>query len=273
LQEGEVHVLTRRERLRKVLKGARQRLRRYGEPTVPVFLFGEMRSGTNMLLDCFDASPDTEIFNETDDRAFEDYELRTPIQIEQLIASSPASHVVFKPTADGNVADVIMDRHAHSRGIWIYRNYVDAVNSATERWVQHNEYVRLILEEPEKARWRALNVSSTQMDMLRSHYSRKISEQSARALIWFLRNSFYFECGLDRRSDIQLVSYEHAVQSPERHVRRAFEHCGLRFEPPYTRKMFESSVGRLQKPEIDEAIEKLCLELLERFDSRLRARV
>jgi hypothetical protein len=264
-------VLTRRERLKKVFKGARQRLRRYGGPTVPVFLFGEMRSGTNMLLDCFDASPDTEIFNETDDRAFEDYELRTPIEIERLIVSSPASHVVFKPTADGNTADAIMDGHTGSRGIWIYRNYVDAVNSATERWVQHNEYIRLILEEPEKARWRARNVSPAQVDMLRSHYSRKVSEQSARALIWFLRNSFYFECGLDRRSDIQLVSYEQAVQSPDRHVRRAFEHCGLRFEPAYTRKMFESSVGRLHKPEIDAAIEELCLELLEKFDSRLPA--
>jgi hypothetical protein len=264
-------VLTRREQLRKIFKGARQRLRRYGGPKVPVFLFGEMRSGTNMLLDCFDASPDTEIFNETDDRAFEDYELRTSSEIQRLIDTSPASHVVFKPTADGNVADAIMDRHANSRGIWIYRNYVDAVNSATERWVQHNEYIRMILEEPRKARWRARNVSPNQVDMLRSHYSRKLSEQSARALIWYLRNRFYFECGLDRRSDVQLVAYERAVQAPDRHVRRAFEHCGLRFKPSYTGKMFDSSVGRLQKPEIDAGIEKLCLDLLEEFDLRLSA--
>jgi hypothetical protein len=262
-------VLTRRERLKKVFKGARQRLRRSGSPKVPVFLFGEMRSGTNMLLDCFDASPDTEIFNETDDRAFADYELRTPVEIERLIVSSPASHVVFKPTADGNIADAIMDGHRGSRGIWIYRNYVDAVNSATERWVQHNEYIRLILEEPDKARWRARNVTQTHKEMLRSHYTRNLSEQSARALIWFLRNNFYFECGLDRRGDVQLIKYERAVRSPDQHVRRAFEHCGLCFHPAYTRKMFESSVGRLNKPEVDAAIENLCLELLEKLDARV----
>jgi hypothetical protein len=107
--------------------------------------------------------------------------------------------------------------------------------------------------------------------MLRSHYSRKLSEQSARALIWFLRNSFYFECGLDRRSDVQLLTYESAVQSPDRHVRRAFEHCGLPFESSYTRKMFESSVGRLQKPAIDAKVEELCVGLLDKLDSRLPA--
>jgi len=232
-----------------------------------VFLFGEMRSGTNMLLDCFDASPATEIFNETDDRAFDDYELRPSVEIQRLIDSSPASHIVFKPTADGNVADSIMDAHPGARGIWIYRNYVDAVNSATERWVQHNEYIRLILEEPEKAKWRSRNVSQAQQDMLRSHYSRKLSEQSARALIWYLRNSFYFGCGLDQRSDVQVVKYEQAVRAPDQYVKCAFEHCGLRFEPRYTRKMFESSVGRMQKPVVDDEIERLCFELLQRFDS------
>jgi hypothetical protein len=262
-------VLTRRERLRKLFKGVRQRFQGYGGPKVPVFLFGEMRSGTNMLLDCFDASPATEIFNETDDRAFEDYELRQPVEIGRLIDSSQASHVVFKPTADGNTADAIMNRHDRSRGIWIYRHYVDAVNSATERWVQHNEYIRLILEEPQKAKWRARNLSRSQIEMLRSHYSRNLSEQSARALIWFLRNSFYFECGLDHRSDVHLIKYERAVQFPDRYVRRAFEHCGLRFESSYTQAMFESSVGRLKKPEIDAQIEELCLRLLEKLDSRL----
>jgi hypothetical protein len=259
-------VLTRRERLRKLFKGTGQRLRTYRGPKVPVFLFGEMRSGTNMLLDCFDASPHTEIFNETDGRAFEDYELRPLVETQRLIDTSPASHVVFKPTADGNVADAIMDRHEHSRGIWIYRHYVDAVNSATERWVQHNEYIRLILEQPEKARWRARNVSPAQKDMLRSHYSRKLSEPSARALIWFLRNSFYFECGLDHRGDVHLMNYEKSVQAPDRHVRRAFQHCGLNYQPSYTLEMFESSVGRLQKPVIDSQVEELCVGLLDKLD-------
>jgi hypothetical protein len=146
---------------------------------------------------------------------------------------------------------------------------VDVVNSATERWVQHNEYIRLILEEPEQARWRSRNVSQAQRDMLRSHYSRKLSEQSARALIWFLRNSFYFECGLDRRGDVHLMNYEKAVQAPDRQVRRAFEHCGLDFESSYTRELFESSVGRLQKPEIDADVEELCVGLLDKLNSRL----
>jgi hypothetical protein len=123
-------VITKRERLEKLLKHLRNCVSLRRGSKVPVLIFGEQRSGTNMLLRCFGSSPATAIYNETDDEAFVDFELRSLEEIRHLVERSPASHVVLKPTADGNRAAEIADHLSGARVIWIYRHYYDAISSA-----------------------------------------------------------------------------------------------------------------------------------------------
>lgn len=214
-----------------------------------------------MLLDCFDTCLEAETFNETDPEAFLKYELKDFECITDLIDRSRATHVVFKPTADGNRATEIMDAFPGSRSVWIFRRYQDAVNSALEKWHQHNEYLRVAVEDPARARWRARNLTASDLDLIRQHYARGLSEPSARALIWYLRNAPIVREELDRRSDLLLVNYETLVTSPDNELRRIFSFLGIRFRERYVKHISTTSIRKGAEPALDPQIEQLCRDL------------
>lgn len=260
-------MITKRERLRKRLKHLRNSLLRRPGSAVPVLIFGEQRSGTNMLLRCFGRCPSTAMYNETDEDAFVDYELRCLDEVRRLIARSPATHVVLKPTADGNRADQIADALPGSRVVWIYRDYRDAVSSALALFRETSlVYLANVVDESPAARWRAINITADDIASIRRHLQRGLSEESARALIWALRNDFFFRRGMHRRSDVLLLGYEELVRDPVAIVRRAYDFVGLAFNEEYTHKVFSTSIGRRASPEIDPEIDAICAAVLGRLD-------
>ena len=261
-------MITRRERLVKALKHLRNSLLRRPGGAVPVLIFGEQRSGTNMLLRCFGRCLDTAMYNETDDDAFDDYELRDLGVIRRLVNASPASHVVLKPTTDGNRAGEILSALPGARAIWIYRDYRDAVSSALALFRETSlEYLTNVVDRSPLARWRSINITDEDVEFLRGHLGRGISEVSARALIWAVRNDFFFRQNLDARPDVLLLNYEDLVRDPVRVVGDAFEFVDLQFRERYTRSVFTSSIGRRPSPELDPEVDALCRGVLGRLDA------
>lgn len=251
-------MLTKRDKARKLYKQARAMVAGRARHSTPVFIFGEMRSGTNMLLECMDRSRDTEVFNETDDEAFDGYELRSNEVIEKLIQNSPATHVVFKTLADSARAAELLRYFAEAKAIWIYRRYQDVVNSALRKWNEHNRYLQDILHDRDRARWRATNISEQSLMLVRAHYERGISEASARALIWYIRNRPYFEQELDRNAAVRLLNYEYLVSNAEHELASVFGFIGLPFRGSYIGHVSSSSVARFVAPVLDDEITKLC---------------
>lgn len=237
---------------------------------MPVLILGEMRSGTNMLDECFDICASTDVFHEYDDDAFVDYELRPLPEIRQLIAGSNGTHAVFKPIADSNCADDLLDGLPGARAIWIYRRYQDAVNSALDNFKEHREYLRLILEEPARARWRARGLSSEDLALIRTHYTRELTDASARALIWYIRGRCYFTQQLQQRSDVMLINYENLVTNPREQLRAVFDFVGLAFEDRYYQHVATSSIRKRPDPQIAAEIAALCDTLTEQFHAALR---
>ena len=64
---------------------------------VVFFLCGVQRSGTNMIMNILDRSWKTQVFHESDPRAYLDYEMRPDETIRRLFLGSPAKSVIFKP--------------------------------------------------------------------------------------------------------------------------------------------------------------------------------
>lgn len=260
-------MITKRERIRKLLKHFRNRVLAAGGHAKPVLIFGEQRSGTNMLLRCFDRSLDVAIYNETDDDAFEDYELRDLASIQRLIDASPASHVVLKPTADGNRALEIISTLRGSRSFWIFRSYRDVVGSALVQFEETSlQYLHKVASGSATARWRSINVTAQDRAHIKSHLDRGISEESARALIWALRNSFFFRHSLHERSDVMLLSYEDLVRYPVEVVGAAYKFVDLEFRPAFVNAVFSSSVGRHRNVQLDPEIESFSNEILSRLN-------
>jgi hypothetical protein len=262
-------MLPQRERIRKQFKHFLNWLAGPAERTTAVFVFGDQRSGTNMLKECFTRTRSTDVYNESDEDAFDDFMLRPLDTLDRLIDSSHASHVIFKSLADSARARELLAHFADSRAIWIYRNYKDVVNSAvrTTHWRSPLENLRITLEEPERARWRRMNLSSEQLDLLRRHYDRGLSDNSARALFWYVRNDLLFSQDLADDPRITLISYESLIAHPDEELHRAWAHVGLTLEPEYHAHFSPRSIGRHPEPEIDEEIDRLAQSMMERLEA------
>ena len=229
-----------------------------------------MRSGTNMLVRALDRCPDTECFNENDERAFRDYRIRDLDTITALIDRSPARLVIFKPLTDSQHAVELLHRYAGAKAIWIYRHYHDAITSALKNWTEHYRYLRYVLHEPEVADWRRENLTDEQLAKLAELHDRNVGDDTARAFIWYLRTSLYFEQGLERRSDVLLVNYERLVAAIDAGFRRIAAFAGCTYSPRMGRGVFATSVGKSHSLAIDADVENLCRELWERLERTYR---
>ena len=262
-------MLSRRERFRKSCKSAWHAVAVRHHQAVPVFIFGEMRSGTNMLTDCLDRSWRTDVFNESDADAFYRYALRDNAIVQRLIKKSKATHVIFKSLADSARANELLQLLPNAKAIWIYRNYEDVVNSAVRKWTEHNKYLYYILHEPERAAWRARNLPSNLISIISEHYERGLSEVSARALIWYVRNQLLFEQELGSRHNICLIRYEELAKNPASEFKRIFKFLEIPLKESHYRQVSTRSIGRDEPPVIDKAVRTLCEALTVELDNRL----
>lgn len=264
-------MLTRKERLRKIYKSTWQKLVVREHRAIPVFILGEMRSGTNMLTDCLDRCLATDTYNENNEHAFDAYALRDDSTIVDLVSKSRATHVVFKSLADSSRALELLELFPNSKAVWIFRNYEDVVNSAIKKWKEHNTYLAYILHDPATAAWRGRNLPDALVNLIRDHYERGIDDTSARALIWYVRNRLFFEQRLDSNARVRLIRYENLAQEPKREFQRVFDFLELPLHDSYLTEVSTRSIRRDPAPVIDAAIERLCDGLFEDLKSRLEA--
>ena len=87
-------------------KRCAQALRPAPGPAEPRFVFGCQRSGTTMLVQTLDRSPELWLYNEYHRAAFDDrLRLRSFEVIDLLINRCRAQQVLFKPLCDNQRAD------------------------------------------------------------------------------------------------------------------------------------------------------------------------
>lgn len=266
-------MLTRRQKIAKLSRRFALQFRSFEGPAHPLFIFGCQRSGTNMTMQVLGNCPETECFWENDDEAFDNFRLRDRKTIAALIASSRAKAVVFKPITESQHAATLLDDHDGARGLWVYRHYNDVVNSALRNFREHRKYLYYMLYEPEIANWRIENVPASALSLIRNFYGSGISDASAQALIWWLRNQHFRLQKLQSRNDVLLVKYEDAVRNPVPAFETVFRFAKLDFAPALAKPIFGTSVARRDPPKIDDAVRALCEETLLDLDRILRGQL
>jgi len=211
-----------------------------------------------MVMDVFERSMHTDVYHERDPLAYEKFSMRSVHVISDLVDRSRAPVIVFKALFELPDVKGLMGELAPSRCVWIYRQFDDVVNSHLRLWPGMSEVIQRIAGGVGDGCWQGQGISEETMALVRGFAHEDMSDATACALFWFIRNKLFFEQGHDRDDRFVLVSYERLVENPETSFWLLFTKLGI----PYSRRIsdivFSSSVSKTRKPEIDAGVRELC---------------
>lgn len=245
-------------------------LRRKGrtERTTGVYIFGAQRSGTTMLVSCFENSPEFDVYGEKS-IAFEENILRSVSTIRDLINRSDRPFVVFKPLSDSHRAVEIISAGGTSKAVWMYRHPHDRANSAVERFGDANQrFLRDLLTTGPSERWEARGLTVATIAALRRLDAAALDDYSAAGAFWFLRNQLYFDQQLDRNPAVLLLKYEMLVTNPESTMMAVCDFIGCEFDVRMIRDIHAASVGR-RPSRLSPEVSELCGGMLDMLDETL----
>lgn len=230
------------------------------------FVAGVQRSGTNMMMDVLERSAETDVYHERDRRAFDNYQMREPAVIRNLLQRSNAPCFVIKSLCELQHLKRLMNDFAPARTVWIVRDYRDVVNSMQNSFRNQAKQVKRIAVDRDSDGWQGQGMSDATHEQVRVHVHDDITDSSAAALIWYFRNQLFFDQGLDHDPHVLLVRYESLVTHPVPEFERIFAFLDLTYQPRHSRMVVPHSIRKSREPEIELPIRDLCEDMTRRFD-------
>ena len=234
-----------------------------------VFVAGNQRSGTNMVMDTFEKSLETDVYHETDNRAFDNYFMRDKETIRSLFSGSSAKVFIIKALLESQKMNSLLEDFAPAKAVWVYRHYDDVVNSMMVSFKNMAVQASRIAENPKKSGWLGENMSKKTYTRVKDVVGDQIDDASASALQWYYRNILFFEQNLHQNPNIRLVKYENLVSNPEREFDRLFQFVEIEFDKKFVNTIFASSIKKKPSRKIDPEIKSICEELLQNLESAL----
>ncbi len=229
-----------------------------------VFVAGMQRSGTNLLMDVLDASLATQVFHETDPRAFARYEMRNLAVIRQLAQTSPAPVFVIKALCELDRIRALMDTFSPAKTLWMVRDWRDSASSAVKSFGNFvPQWKRLAHGDADD--WRGRGMSPATRELLAALYHPEASEAEGAAIMWFYRNVLFFEQLLAADPRVRLLFYEDLVRDPAREVAALYDFLGLPTNAGMAGRIHARSVKHRAPADVSPAVAALCDELLARF--------
>jgi len=253
----------------------------------PIFILGCQRSGTTIGVKLFRESNQFEVHGEGSTAAMRRYvRLRPFCDIQRIIKQSRKRFVVFKPLNDSHRADELLEHFNNSRVIWFYRNVFDVVNSALVKWNNtHQQTVSFITDNIRKygsvdaampvicqkprAAIYAERLDPQIIERLLEWTTKPISAETGSAIMWYLRNSIFFDLTLDNDKRALLVKYEDFATSPVSEVQRICKFLKAPYTDALSQLIRSSSIGKSSAPQIAPDVLSACEQLTDRFSTVL----
>lgn len=231
-----------------------------------VFIVGCQRSGTTMLGRCFDRDYQVREYGEY---GLSRNGLRIPplAEVRNIAARQHAPVFVAKPLVESqNTAD-LLDYFDNSSAIWMLRHYKDVANSSQKRFGMEATLRNLgSIVDDDRSHWMAEKVSDEVRSVVRKHFRTDMHPLDGKALIWYARNSLFFDQQLENHDRVKVVPYDSMVAEPDLMMREIYEFCGIQYPgDSLVTGVHRQSVGLGKKVDISEEIASLCNSLWRRF--------
>jgi Sulfotransferase domain len=237
-----------------------------------VFLSGVHRSGTNMMMRILERCIDTDVFHESDARAFSNYMMRGDEILRELIERSPSRRIVFKALHEAHELRTLMTKFQPSRSIWMYRHFDDVVNSILERWPRSRNMMDQIITKADAGGWRELGMTDRTREFLASLYHKSMNDATITALFWYQRNQLLFDQKLECDRNCMLVNYGELAQTPVENLRAICAFLDITHTSYMHRMVHAHSIAKRPSPPIEPRVRAFCQDMYQRLLEASRTR-
>ena len=263
-----------RDRLRTVAAKWLWRRRHGVRPgsAVPLYVVGLQRSGTNMLMRGLNTAPEVEVRNENDRHLFHRFRMRSDDVLRETVTRSRHAFVLVKPLCDSHRIDELLNLPgmAPGRAVWMFRDVDDRARSEVSKFGDSNLLaLRRIANGTSGSDWQAQRLSEPLRELISGFDCQHMTPDSAAALFWYVRNSLYFDLGLDRREDVLLASYDELVGDPEGSMRRLCEFISFPYRAELSEHVERRTTHHRRPLAIDPEVRSLCDAMTVRLEQAL----
>jgi hypothetical protein len=212
-------------------------------------------------------SPYTDVYHETDPRAFTPgYEMREPAVIQDLARASKAPFFIVKSLCELDRLRNLLDEFVPAKAVWIVRHYHDSTNSAVRSFRNFVPQMKRLARNKDSDAWRGRGMSDATQALLREVAALDPGEPDGAAMMWYYRNVLFFEQGLYEDPRVALLSYEDWTREPAAKLERLCRFLDLPGCSTWmTRYIHAGSVRKNQPPALRPVVESACAGLMTRF--------
>jgi hypothetical protein len=232
-----------------------------------IFVFGNQRSGTSMLMVAFHRHPDIIVYDEhRDNKAFHNYRIKSFEKINEIVMQSSFPAVCFKPICDSHLISEFQANIPAAHFIWIYRDFRDVANSTLRKFANATRAIILICEGKPGGGWLEESVSDYMRDILQSVYKKGLSRFDLCCLVWWVRNQVLMDSPILNSNDLSVIKYETLVTRPDNVMNWLFKRIDFPYDARINQRMNSGSIRRNPYPPMNLEVANLCHELMRKID-------
>jgi hypothetical protein len=232
---------------------------RPAEQTIPVFVFGQQRSGSGMLTTAFDWNDDCRVYEEGDRRVFVKHRIPDLSQIERSLARSGAKRDIYKPLCDSHRVSEFIARFPGARVIWLFRDYTGVSRSAVRRFPNAHLRLRAICTGQSVGNWFDEGLSEEVRSTLKSVYRPEMSARECACLSWWARNTIAIARDLAGRA--WFADYDELVRDKAGFA-SMFRYVGLDLNPRTLAFVHAESSRPESDPALSPDVRSMCSAML-----------
>ena len=242
-----------------------------------LFIVGSQRSGTTLMLQIFGSDPNAKIygeFSELSSHGANKIRLNPLPLVKKEIQSNEKTFIVLKPLVESQNVLVLLKYFRHSKALWMYRDYRDSALSYVKYFgIECGvKDLRPIVKNQVK-NWRAEKVPEKSKEIVLRYFSEDMNPYDAAVLFWYVRNSHFFELGLDKNPNVLMCRYRDLVTSPSTVVSEIYKELHQDYQEPKLMKTIHAkSLSRGFELELSPEIETLAEAMLEKLDRAYQAK-